>query len=144
MPSVRSLEQSQYYGHPQNKFWPLLFALWGLQAPADYSLRVNFLKEKQIALWDVLQCCEREGSLDSKIKNPYPNNVAALLERQPEIRTVFFNSANAQTLYDRFIKKQVLRCLQYVTLPSSSPARAMKFEDKLAQWQCVRRYLESD
>ena len=64
MPGIRSLQMQQYYGHPQNRFWPLLAALLGYQeVPAAYADRKRMLIDNRIALWDVLGCCEREGSL---------------------------------------------------------------------------------
>lgn len=142
MPSVKSLEKFQYYGHPQNRFWPILFALWNEELPQEYEKRTAFLKERNIALWDVLQSCDREGSLDSAIRNPVPNPVWELAERHPELHTIFFNSKNAQTFFDKLICSRMPSGLCYHTLPSSSPARAMKAESKLAQWQIVRQALE--
>ncbi len=142
MPSVKSLEKTQYYGHPQNRFWPILFALWNEELPGEYEKRTAFLREKHIALWDVLQNCDREGSLDSAIRNPQPNPVWELAERHPELHTVFFNSKNAQIFFDKLIRHRMPPGLCYYTLPSSSPARAMRAESKLAQWQVVRRAVE--
>lgn len=142
MPSVRSLEKFQYYGHPQNQFWRLLFALWGLPAPGSYEQRITFLKEKQIALWDVLKACEREGSMDSAIRNPQPNEIADLVNRHPQLHTIFFNSQNAWKLFQKLVPFEPFENLTLLVLPSSSPARAMKFEDKLAQWSLVRERLE--
>lgn len=144
MPSVKSLEKAQYYGHPQNRFWPMLFALWNKELPQEYEKRTAFLLEKHIALWDVLQSCDREGSLDAAIRNPVPNPVWELAQRHPELHTVFFNSKNAQIFFDRLIRFRMPPGLCYHTLPSSSPARAMRAESKLAQWQIVRQALERE
>lgn len=144
MPSVRSLEKAQYYGHPRNQFWPLIFALWGLPSPEQYDERISFIKEKHIALWDVLESCQRQGSMDANIKAPKPNDIPALLKRQPEIRTLCFNSQNAEKLFHRLLKEKIEGNYRYITLPSSSPARAMRFEQKLAQWRAVRLALEEE
>ncbi|HHV51390.1 MAG TPA: DNA-deoxyinosine glycosylase [Clostridiales bacterium] len=138
MPSVASLKSRQYYGHPQNKFWPIIFSLWGEQAPDDYSKRVGFLKEKHIALWDVICTCEREGSADSEIKNPVPNDFKAIKEKCPNLVAVFFNSKNAEIYYKRLVKPDVFENLKKFTLPSTSPARAMSFEKKRQMWLPVR------
>ncbi|MCI9273043.1 MAG: DNA-deoxyinosine glycosylase [Clostridiales bacterium] len=144
MPSVRSLEQMQYYGHPQNQFWKLIFALWNLSVPHSYSDKVSFLHDKGIALWDVLQSCERKGSMDSQIKSPNPNDILSLAGRHSELHTIFFNSKNAQILFDRLIDKKHFSGFVFCTLPSSSPARAMRFEDKLAHWSAVRDTLNQE
>jgi TDG/mug DNA glycosylase family protein len=142
MPSVRSLEKQQYYGHPQNQFWPLLFGLWELPVPGNYGARVEFLLQRCIALWDVLSSCDRQGSLDAAIRNPLPNAIAPLLARQPQIRFIFFNGAKAWDLFRRLLLADMPKGLGYCTLPSSSPARAMRFEEKLALWSPVRRAAE--
>lgn len=143
MPSVRSLQENQYYGHPQNRFWPLLFALWNSPCPADYAERTALLLQKGIALWDVLASCEREGSLDSAIKNPVPNQVEELLRRNPGIHTIFLNGQSAEKLYRRLIEPKIPFPVERFVLPSSSPARAIPFENKLQEWQMIRKRLEA-
>lgn len=134
MPSVRSLQEQQYYGHPQNTFWRILFSLWDLPLPADYALRKAFLIEKKIALWDVLMYCEREGSADANIEQPVPNDFIGLSKRCPHLKALFFNSQNAEMLYKRLVKPDPFQTLTKTTLPSTSPARAMPFEKKKAFW----------
>lgn len=143
MPSVKSLEKTQYYGHPQNQFWPMIFALWEEPLARGYEERVAFLHKRHIALWDVLQSCEREGSMDAAIQNPSPNPVWELAARHPELHTVFFNSKNARLFFEKLCLARMPSGLCYHTLPSSSPARAMKAGTKLAQWRIVRQRLEN-
>lgn len=147
MPSVQSLQQQQYYGNRQNHFWRLLFALWHLTPPDDYTQRCAFVVQKRIALWDVLESCDRQGSMDHAIRNARANDIPALLCRQPGIRAVFFNSKNAERFFQTLVAPRLpaqvfARPLEFTTLPSSSPARAMAFEEKLRQWQVVRSTLE--
>ena len=69
VPGVKSLEQQEYYAHPQNKFWTIIFELLDEEFTLNYDLKLNILKQNKIALWDVIDSCERKGSLDSEIKN---------------------------------------------------------------------------
>ena len=63
MPSVASLEQEFYYAHPQNQFWPIMQNISGLEAETlDDKIRI--VNKLNMVLWDVLQACDREGSLD--------------------------------------------------------------------------------
>ena len=78
MPSVESLNQGFYYAHPRNAFWRILADVYGEPLPVDIPGKVALLTRHDIALWDVLQSCERQGSLDSAIRQPTPN-VPALL-----------------------------------------------------------------
>ena len=37
-PSVKSREEGFFYGHPRNRFWPLMAALFGEAVPQSLSL----------------------------------------------------------------------------------------------------------
>lgn len=142
MPSAESLRREQYYGHPQNAFWPILFRLFEEALPAGYAERREFLLRRGIALWDVLRACEREGSADAAIRREEPNDFAWLAARCPHLRVLFFNSANAAAFYEKRVRPDPFSALPRHTLPSSSPARAMRFEEKLALWRPVREEWE--
>ena len=139
MPGVASLHAGQYYAQSRNAFWKILGAILGFPSNADYVQRVDILKASGIALWDVLESCVRPGSLDSDIdmNSAKPNDIGALLRRQPKVATICFNGAAAQQCY----KARVLPMLgsaqmKYLRLPSTSPAHAaMSFEEKLARWR---------
>ena len=89
MPGVTSLEQQQYYAHPQNRFWPLMARLLEEPAvPLVYEERLQMLLRHHIALWDSLDTCDRDGSLDSAIKNEQGNDFTALLAKYPKIETI--------------------------------------------------------
>lgn len=70
MPGEASLRAQRYYHHPQNLFWRMLGEALRFDSKIPYEERVEFLKQKGVALWDVLAACDRAGSLDSAIKNP--------------------------------------------------------------------------
>ena len=69
IPGVKSLEMQQYYAHPQNKFWKIIFELFNEKFSTDYDERIKILEKYHVALWDVIDTCERKGSLDSEIRN---------------------------------------------------------------------------
>lgn len=134
MPGEKSLELQEYYGNRGNQFWKLLYAIFQEEATHDYSKKLSLLTAHRIALWDVLEGCEREGSLDSNIKNEVPNDFEAFYKSHPHIRQVFFSSKNAAAYYDKYVGRR--EGIVYDTLPSPSGANAtMPFLQKLALWK---------
>ncbi|CAM4283560.1 G/U mismatch-specific uracil-DNA glycosylase [Pedobacter westerhofensis] len=133
MPGDRSLRLQQYYGHAGNHFWKLIYTLFGQPLEPDYESRKLFLLEHHIALWDVLESCTCEGSLDSNIKNEVVNDFAAFYHQYPNIGHVFFDSKKAEEFYLRYVKKSEDKI--YHLLPSPSRANASKsFDQKLEAW----------
>jgi len=148
MPSVVSLAKRQYYGHPQNAFWPIMGRLFGAGADMPYEQRQRILCQRGVAVWDVLRECHREGSLDTSIHtaSESPNDFASFFQEHASIRAIFFNGQKAETAFRRHALRQVAelgRDFQYARLPSTSPAHAGRsFAQKLAAWRAVARALE--
>jgi hypoxanthine-DNA glycosylase len=141
LPGEESLRRQEYYAHPRNLFWPIVFALFGGTLAADYPARLHFVREQGIALWDVCGVAERALSADSAIRREVPNAIAALLDAYPGIHAVAFNGTTAERLYDRHFPRRT--GLTYLSLPSTSPAHArLDFAAKLARWQALRDAIE--
>ena len=134
-PGVASLAAQQYYGHPRNAFWRLLSTLWGEDLVAlPYDERLEALRRRRVGLWDVYRACEREGSLDSAIRAPVPNELARLKALAPGLRAVAHNGAESA----RSRKVTATLGVDVHSLPSTSPANAgWSFERKLAAWREV-------
>ena len=137
MPGKESLRQNQYYAHPQNAFWKIMGELVDAHPNLPYAQRLALLKSSGIALWDVLASCEREGSLDADIRVEAANDFAAFFARHLHITHVYFNGAKAEQSFKKFVLgKQRLPMLEFVRLPSTSPAHAgMRYEEKLKVWR---------
>lgn len=119
MPSPRSRELHCYYGHPQNRFWKTLSAVFGEDIPQDTTSRRDFVLRHHIALWDVLQSCEIQGAEDASISKEIPNDLSCVLNASP-IRTIFTTGVKAKSLYDRLL---LPTCgIEAIGLPSTSPA----------------------
>lgn len=141
MPSVKSLEQQEYYGNKQNVFWKLLFALVGKELPSTYAEKMDFIHNNHLALWDVLQSCERQGSLDSDIKAEVPNDIRQLLHDFPSIHSLVFSSQKAAQYFKKYVGQ--IEGIQLITLPSPSGANArMPFAQKLEAWRIVTDLLQ--
>jgi len=140
MPGERSLREQRYYAYPQNSFWPIMARICGFSVDAGYIARLEALKQAGFALWDVLQQCAREGSLDSAIarKTEVPNDIIGLLETNQTIDTICFNGAKAEESFRRYLLERLpdQRDVRLIRLPSTSPAHAgMRFEEKLEVWR---------
>jgi hypoxanthine-DNA glycosylase len=134
-PGAASLAAQQYYGHPRNNLWPLLSALWDEDLVSmTYPQRLDALRRHRTGLWDVYRSCERQGSLDSAIRRPLPNDLASLRSLAPQLRAVAHNGA--ESARSRRITGQL--GVDVHALPSTSPANAAwSFERKLAAWRDV-------
>ena len=140
LPGEESLRRAEYYAHPRNLFWPIVFALFDATPTTDYAERLAFVAAQRIALWDVCELGEREASADSTIRRERPNAINRLLDAHPLIRAVAFNGSGAQRLYDRHFRRRAE--LAYLALPSTSPAHArLDFAAKLARWTALRKVL---
>ena len=120
-PSVKSRETGFFYGHPQNRFWKVLAAVFGERTPATVSEKKAMLLRNNVAVWDVIKSCEITGSSDISVKNAVPNDVAAII-KNTKITRVFTNGALASRLYEKTLEKKV--GIKATPLPSTSPANA--------------------
>jgi hypoxanthine-DNA glycosylase len=140
LPGEESLRRVEYYAHPRNLFWPIVFALFGEMPVADYPQRLAFVLARRIALWDVCAIAERRMSADAEIRRESPNAIHDLLDTHPGVAAIAFNGGAARRLYDRHFARRP--GLSYLALPSTSPAHAsLGPAEKLARWQAVREVL---
>ena len=139
MPGRRSLEQNQYYAHPSNAFWKIMGELVGAYPDIPYEERLAILRTAGIALWDVLDSCVRETSMDSDIRQESANDFSAFFALHPHITQVFFNGSKAEQCFRNFVlDKQALPPLKLHRLPSTSPAHAgLRYADKLQAWRAA-------
>ena len=100
-PSVKSREVNFFYGHPQNRFWPLMARVLGCAVPQSIEEKKAMLLANGVALWDVLASCEITGSADSSIKNAVPNDLSAILS-SANIRRIYTNGKTSKNYYKRF------------------------------------------
>ena len=136
-PGVASLQVQQYYGHPRNQLWRLLGDSFGLPlAQADYSKRLQLLLANKIGLWDVIRETQRQGSLDSDIRDPSPSDLLALLAELPALRVIAFNGATAAKIGLRHLGPAADH-YRILALPSSSPAYTLAYAGKLAAWATI-------
>ena len=139
VPGVKSLQMQQYYAHPQNNFWKLMFHLLDTEFSSDYTTRLQLLKKHHIALWDVIESCERKGSKDTDIKSEIDNDIQELINSHPNIKIIFCNGQKSYKNLVKVVGKNFI--IPIVVLPSTSPLHTIKFEEKLEQWKIIKDYL---
>jgi double-stranded uracil-DNA glycosylase len=144
LPSQESLRRGEYYANPQNAFWPIMEAIFGISAKLPYAERSRSLSEAGVALWDVCAAAHRPGSLDASIRrgSEIANDFAAFLKQHRQLKLICFNGAKAGELFLRQVKLEVP--MQYLHLPSTSPANAkVRLADKIESWSAIRAECES-
>lgn len=147
MPSEKSLQQTEYYAHPQNAFWAIMGELFNFDHKAGYAQRTNQLKQHHIALWDVIAQCTREGSLDTSIDKDsiVANDFSDFFSSHPTIDYVFFNGNKAEQEFNKRILPvlgDTAEKLTFQRLPSTSPANArMSKKEKLKHWSVLKKIL---
>jgi hypoxanthine-DNA glycosylase len=145
MPGVASLKAQQYYAHPQNLFWKFLGNVFGFDPAISYEDRAARLALEGVAVWDVLASCVREGSLDADIDHAsaVPNDFAQFFAQHPLIERVCFNGGTAAKIFRQRVAPGLPAGLplQYIPLPSTSPANAsIPLTDKARQWAAALQF----
>ena len=139
-PSVRSREEGFFYGHPKNRFWEVVSAVFDAEEPCTVEEKKAFLLRHHIAVWDVIGSCDVVGSSDASIKNVSANDLGVILG-QADIRAIFVNGQTAYRYYERFSEGKTGR--KAVCLPSTSPANAAWTLERLIEaWRCIREIPE--
>jgi double-stranded uracil-DNA glycosylase len=141
LPGEESLRRQEYYAHPRNLFWPIVYALFGESSVPPYPERVAFVLGRGISLWDMVEAGHRLASADSTIRDEQPNTIDTLLDGHPAIRAVAFNGSTALRLHDRYFVRRPE--LTYLAMPSTSPAHArLGFAAKLERWRALPEVLD--
>jgi len=135
-PSVKSREQMFFYGHPQNRFWKVISAVFGCSVPETVEEKRAFLLSHKVAVWDVIAACDISGSADSSIKNAVPNDLSIILDNA-DIKMIFVNGKTAQKYFNKHQKPLINR--EAICLPSTSPANAAwSLERLIDEWQIIK------
>lgn len=120
-PSVKSREEGFFYGHPRNRFWPLMAALYGDAVPLTIADKQALILRHGLALWDVIASCRIEGSSDASVRDAVPVDIQQVLDVSP-IERIVCNGALAGKLYARHLAS--ITRMEAVVMPSTSPANA--------------------
>ena len=129
-PSVKSREQMFFYGHPQNRFWKVIAAIFGAETPATIEEKRKLILKNHLALWDVIAECEITGSSDASIRNARANDLGSIIENSA-VKKIIVNGKTAEKLYIKYIEP--VTGIKAVVMPSTSPANAAWSLDRLIE-----------
>ena len=141
MPGVKSLEEQQYYAHPQNRFWKVMGVVCDCKDlyALNYPQKMAILLKNNIALWDTIKTCRRNGSLDSDIIDEVPNNLAEFLKKYPNIKRICLNGNKSYSAFKKYFP-DLLEKYDCIRLPSTSPANARYSLEKLVkEWSIIKQ-----
>ncbi len=134
-PSVKSREQNFFYGHPQNRFWKVIAALYHREPPATIAEKRELILSHGLALWDTIASCVITGSSDASIRDVQANDLSVILDHSP-IRIVCCNGKTSWQQYEKLIRPRTGR--EALCLPSTSPANAQWTLPKLIEaWSVI-------
>ena len=135
-PSVKSREQNFFYGHPQNRFWKVIAALYDSEVPVTVSGKKELILNHGLALWDSIASCVITGSSDASIRDVRPNDLRVILDYSP-IERIYCNGKKSHEMYGKYILPIIGR--EAGCLPSTSPANAQWSLEKLvAAWAVIK------
>ena len=139
LPGEASLQAREYYAHPRNAFWKIMQVIAG--ASGSYTSRCRYLQQNRIAVWDVLSCSVRPGSLDADIDmtSAVPNDFERFFAGHRDIGLVCFNGRKAEQMFARYVQP-AQECGEpaFALLPSTSPAHAsLTLAEKLEIWRGI-------
>ena len=135
-PSVKSREEGFFYGHPQNRFWKVVASVFDENVPKSIEEKKAFLLRNHIAVWDVIQSCDIDGSSDASIKNVKANDLNEILNAA-DIKAIFINGKTALKYYKKYTEPILGRTA--ICLPSTSPANATwNLERLVGEWKRIR------
>ncbi|MBW1682572.1 MAG: DNA-deoxyinosine glycosylase [Deltaproteobacteria bacterium] len=142
-PGAESLKTNQYYVNRQNSFWPIMYNLFNIDISLPYEECCKQLADSGVAVWDVLESVERQGSSDTNIdiSTAFPNDLVAFLYKHAEIRHIFFNGSKAESLFHKLVMPEIdnISGIELTRLPSTSPANThMSVDEKLEAWRVVK------
>ena len=141
LPGEESLRRQQYYAHPRNGFWRVLGGVFEETVGESYPEKIAFMLGRRLALWDTVQSAIRPGSLDQNIRDARPNDFSSLFAEFPGLQAVAFNGSTSASLFNRLARPlllpELIARLEFIQMPSTSPANPRPLNEKIARWRAI-------
>ncbi|MDO4199073.1 MAG: DNA-deoxyinosine glycosylase [Erysipelotrichaceae bacterium] len=134
-PSVISRKNEFYYGNSNNRFWKLMSYLFDEEISDSIDDKKEFLLRNHIALWDVIESCDINGSSDSSITNVKVNDIKSIIDNT-KIDIIYTNGKKASELYNKYVYP--VTGIKDMCLPSTSSANAgYHFKDLVKEYEMI-------
>ena len=129
-PAEETLVSGEYYSNSSNRFWDVIFSVIKENKPEGYEDKIKILNKHSICLWDLIESCERVGSLDKDIHNAIKNDFSSFNNAK-----IFVNGFSPRKKYKKYgLKESDLD--GFILLPSTSRANASYNLKKLIkEWE---------
>ena len=132
----RSSQEKFFYGHPQNRFWKVIAALFNERVPETVDEKKKLILGNALALWDSIHSCTVTGSSDSSVKDVVPNDISIIINGS-NVKRIFCNGALSYKMYKKYIYPSTN--IEAVKLPSTSPANAAySLERLISEWDKIK------
>ncbi|MBO8427531.1 MAG: DNA-deoxyinosine glycosylase [Firmicutes bacterium] len=128
-PSVKSREENFYYMNPYNRFYKVLAVVYNEVEPLSLLNKNKFLSKHKIALYDVIEECEIDGSKDDTIKNEVVIDLDSIMNKY-HIKKILLNGSKAFSVFKKYFFKYLP--IAY-SLPSTSPLNINYSVEKLIE-----------
>lgn len=138
-PSPKSFANGFYYGHKQNRFWPVISTITGQVCPQTNQQKQAFILQNNLALWDSIAYCQIKGASDASITNVVPNNINCILKKS-QVKAIFCNGNASFKFYCQYCQEQT--GISATKLPSTSSANARySINDLIKNWSIIKDYI---
>lgn len=137
MPGKESLAKQEYYASANNSFWYIMAEIFNNHTEfQDYNEKISCLINNNIALWDIIDSCDRNGSADKNIENAVYNDINSFLKNHPNIKYVIFNGKKAAKEINLDVD------IDIKTAASTSNAYALSKDKKAEMWRNLLKDLK--
>jgi len=130
LPSPKSREAHFFYGHPRNRFWPVLAAVPGAETPETTAEKEAMCRRHHTPPRDTVGKCHIASAAGTSHLNAAPNDIGRLL-RESKIERIFATGGKSGELYRKLIEPKTH--VPITVLPSTSPANAAWTFERLVE-----------
>ena len=131
-PSEESRESGSYYSNKGNSFWNIICGHCNEPLPTNNSEKEEILHKHHIAVWDMRDSCEIEGSSDKNIKDAEyhkASEIQALLNKT-KIKKIIINGYTLDETYKKYFGEIAVPSVAVLSTSSENNGRKIQREQE--------------